>query len=104
MLGYGEQDNQLVITYKNIKLLPKRRYHIMANYLWGILSDVMMRETAGIQANFDYKSEDDAIKKLSLALKKRILKLSVSRNISLHRLSLDSGISYYTLNSFDTQV
>lgn len=37
---------------------------------------------------------------LSLAVKKRILKLSVSRNISLHRLSLDSGISYSTLNSF----
>ena len=36
-------------TYKNIKLIPKRRYHLMANYLWGILSDVMMRETAGIQ-------------------------------------------------------
>lgn len=37
---------------------------------------------------------------LSLAVKKRILKLSVSRNISLHKLSLDSGISYSTLNSF----
>ena len=36
-------------TYRNIKLLPKRRYGVMANYLWGILSDVMMRETAGIQ-------------------------------------------------------
>lgn len=54
-------------TYKNIKLLPKRRYAIMANYLWGILSDVMMRETAGIQVGIDYKSEEDAMKKFRLS-------------------------------------
>lgn len=54
-------------TYKNIKLLPKRRYHLMANYLWGILSDVMMRETAGIQVGIDYKSEEDAMKKFRAA-------------------------------------
>ncbi len=54
-------------TYKNIKLIPKKRYHVMANYLWGILSDVMMRETAGIQVGIDYKSEEDAMKKFRLA-------------------------------------
>ena len=54
-------------TYKNIKLIPKQRYHIMANYLWGILSDVMMRETAGIQVGIDYKSEEDAMRKFRLA-------------------------------------
>lgn len=54
-------------TYRNIKLIPKKRYHVMANYLWGILSDVMMRETAGIQVGIDYKSEDDAMKKFRLA-------------------------------------
>ncbi len=54
-------------TYKNIKLIPKKRYHIMANYLWGILSDVMMRETAGIQIGIDYMSEEDAMKKFRLA-------------------------------------
>ena len=53
-------------TYKNIKLIPKKRYHIMANYLWGILSDVMMRETAGIQVGIDYKSEEDAMRKFRL--------------------------------------
>ena len=56
-----------ITTYKNIKLIPKRRYHIMANYLWGILSDVMMRETAGIQVGIDYKSEEDAMKKFKVA-------------------------------------
>ena len=54
-------------TYKNIKLLPKRRYAIMANYLWGILSDVMMRETAGIQVGIDYASEEDAMRKFRVA-------------------------------------
>ena len=54
-------------TYRNIKIIPKRRYAIMANYLWGILSDVMMRETAGIQVGIDYKSEEDAIRKFNLA-------------------------------------
>lgn len=53
-------------TYKNIKLIPKKRYHLMAKYLWGILSDVMMRETAGIQVGIDFSSEADAMRKFRL--------------------------------------
>ena len=56
-------------TYKNIELIPKERYKYMANYLWGILSDVMMRETAGIQVGIDFKDEADAIRKFNLANK-----------------------------------
>ena len=41
----------------------------MANYLWGILSDVMMRETAGVQCCIDFKSEEDAMRKFKLANK-----------------------------------
>lgn len=37
---------------------------------------------------------------LSQAVKQRILKLADERKITLHKLSLDSGISYSTLNSF----
>lgn len=37
---------------------------------------------------------------LSEAVRKRIIKLARDRNITLHRLSLESGISYSTLNSF----
>lgn len=62
--GYGIYP---LTTYKNIRLLPKERYKIMAKYLWGILSDVMMRETAGIQANFDFESEEDAMLKFRIA-------------------------------------
>ncbi len=37
---------------------------------------------------------------LSQAVKQRILKLADERKVTLHKLSLDSGISYSTLNSF----
>ena len=66
LLNYGIYPKT---TYKNIKLIPKKRYKYMANYLWGILSDVMMRETAGIQVGIDFKSEEDAIRKFNLANK-----------------------------------
>lgn len=64
LLEYGVSP---VSTYKYINLIPKKRYHIMADYLWGILSDVMMKETAGIQACFDFSSEEDAIRKFRIA-------------------------------------
>ena len=66
LLNYGVSPFS---THKNIHLIPKRRYKIMANYLWGILSDVMMRETAGIQCCIDFKSEDDAMRKFKIANK-----------------------------------
>lgn len=37
---------------------------------------------------------------LSNAIRKRIINLCNSKNISLHQLSLRAGISYSTLNSF----
>lgn len=66
LLNYGVSPYS---TNKSINLIPKRRYQIMANYLWGILSDVMMRETAGIQCCIDFKSEEDAMRKYKLANK-----------------------------------
>ena len=64
LLAYGVYPNT---TYHNIQIQPKRRYHVMADYLWGILSDVMMRETAGIQVGIDFKSEEDAMHKFYIA-------------------------------------
>ncbi len=66
LLGYGVSP---LSTHKNINLLPKRRYALMAKYLWGILSDVMMRETAGIQGCFDFVNEHDAVRKFKIANK-----------------------------------
>lgn len=64
LLNYGVSP---VSTHKNIRLIPKKRYEIMAKSLCGILSDVMMRETAGIQGTFDFTDEEDAIKKFKIA-------------------------------------
>lgn len=60
-----------VSTYDNINIIPKKRYEYMTKYLpqKGLTPFVMMRETAGIQANFDYKDEQDAIRKLALSIK-----------------------------------
>lgn len=66
LLNYGISP---LSTHKSINLIPKKRYKLMAKYLWGILSDVMMRETAGIQACFDFESEEDAIRKFRIANK-----------------------------------
>lgn len=66
LLDYGVSP---YTTCKNIHLIPKKRYEIMAKYLWGILADVMMRETAGIQCCIDFKSEEDAMRKFKLANK-----------------------------------
>jgi len=64
LLNYGVSP---LSTYNTINLIPKKRYHLMAKYLWGILSDVMMRETAGVQGTFDFTSEEDAMLKFRVA-------------------------------------
>lgn len=76
---YAEKINAIVLnsgiqpisTFEDIRIIPKQRYKYMTKYLptKGNSPFIMMRETAGIQANFDYTSEQDAIRKLSLALK-----------------------------------
>jgi len=66
-IGYGIQP---VSTFDNIKIIPKKRYEIMTDYLptKGNKALVMMRETAGIQTSVDYESEEDAINKLKVSL------------------------------------
>ena len=58
-------------TWENIKIIPKERYKFMTEYLpsKGAEPFRMMRETAGVQVNIDYNSEEDAIRKLALSLK-----------------------------------
>ena len=54
------------VCYQNMKILDKRRYLLMADYLpkIGKFAPVMMKETAGIQVNIDYKNEADCKRKL----------------------------------------
>ncbi len=67
-LGYGIQP---VSTHRNINIIPKKRYECMTHYLPTTAKKplVMMRETSGIQASFDYVSEEDAMKKFEVALR-----------------------------------
>ena len=58
-----------------------------------------MRETAGIQSNFDYKSEEDAIRKLSLALKMSPFISSIYANSPI-RNSKVTGYKSYRANSW----
>jgi len=51
--------------------VPKERYPVMRAYLptRGIAAHDMMQRTATVQANFDYASEEDAMKKLLVSLR-----------------------------------
>ncbi|MFN8673593.1 MAG: glutamate-cysteine ligase family protein [Candidatus Sericytochromatia bacterium] len=57
------------LANEDINWMPKKRYGIMRKYLitQGHLSHKMMKQTCTIQANIDYISEEDAIKKLRIA-------------------------------------
>lgn len=57
------------VSNEDIPWMPKKRYAIMKKYLItrGHLAHMMMKQTSTIQANIDYKSEEDAIKKLRIA-------------------------------------
>lgn len=87
LLNYGVSPFS---TNKAIQLIPKKRYKIMARYLWGILSDVMMRETAGIQCCIDFKSEEDAMRKFKLANKLSPFMTAMFANSPI-RGSVDTG-------------
>ncbi len=52
-------------------MVPKQRYGVMRDYLptKGSLALDMMLRTATVQANFDYLSEDDAMRKMRVALR-----------------------------------
>lgn len=66
LLGLGMQP---VSRLEEIELLPKARYRIMYPYMArkGRLGQRMMKQTAGVQANLDYGSEADAIRKLRVS-------------------------------------
>jgi glutamate--cysteine ligase len=51
--------------------VPKRRYSVMKRYLptRGPAAHDMMRRTATVQANFDWSSEEDAMRKLVMVLR-----------------------------------
>ena len=57
--------------YQKIKIIPKKRYELMNKYFkscGGAFAPVMMRETAGVQVNLDYKNESDGMKKMRASI------------------------------------
>ena len=66
-IGFGCQP---VSEWSEIELLPKARYTIMDRYKpdKGDLWPVMMRATAALQLNLDYKDERDAMEKFRLSM------------------------------------
>ncbi|MEM9188943.1 MAG: glutamate-cysteine ligase family protein [Myxococcota bacterium] len=65
-LGFHPTATQAALPW-----VPKLRYRIMRDYLptRGALALDMMRRTATVQANFDFESEVDAMRKLRVALR-----------------------------------
>ncbi len=59
-----------VTTAEQIETVPKQRYRIMAPYMAkvGKLGLRMMKETATVQANYDYADERDAMAKVRTAM------------------------------------
>ena len=63
LVGLGVRPNE---SYKEVPFMPKARYQIMRNYMpkKGSRGLEMMQSTCTVQANLDYESEKDMIKKL----------------------------------------
>lgn len=66
-LGLGVQPFSAL---NEIEWLPKNRYRIMAPYMLktGTMGQRMMKQTAGIQLNFDYMDEADCLDKIRISL------------------------------------
>ena len=66
LLGLGMQP---ISRLNEMELIPKARYHIMYAYMQrkGRLGRRMMTQTAGVQANLDYSSEADAMRKMRVS-------------------------------------
>ncbi len=66
-LGLGIQP---VSSLEEIEWVPKKRYRIMAPYMQrvGTMGHRMMKQTATVQANIDYKDESDAMAKFRTAM------------------------------------
>lgn len=92
---------QPVSTFEDITVIPKKRYEYMTKYLpsKNLTPFIMMRETAGIQSNFDYKTEEDALRKLSLALKMSPIVSSIYANSPVRNSKL-TGYKSFRANSW----
>jgi glutamate--cysteine ligase len=83
-------------TQAELPWVPKQRYAIMKRYLpaVGTYGLDMMRRTATVQANFDYSSEEDALRKVKVALRLSPLVTAMFANSPFYEGRLFGGRSY----------
>ncbi len=81
-LGLGTQP---FTPLERIAWLPKARYGIMGPYMarTGDMGQRMMKQSAGLQVNFDYSDEDDCIAKLRIILATAPLQYALFANSPL---------------------
>jgi len=103
-ISWLEVGIQPVSIFENIKIIPKKRYAQMTNYLpqKARLPFVMMRETAGIQVGLDYSSEEDAMSKLSTAIKLSPLVSAMFANSPVRNLRLSGSKSFRAYSWLNT--
>jgi glutamate--cysteine ligase len=85
-------------TQADLPWVPKTRYAIMRRYLptRGKHALDMMRRTATVQANFDYASEEDAMRALRIALKLSPFITAIFANSPFYEGRIFGGKSYRT--------
>jgi glutamate--cysteine ligase len=83
-------------TQAELTWVPKQRYAIMRRYLptRGDYGLEMMRRTATVQANFDYSSEEDALRKMRVSLRLSPLVTAIFANSPFYEGRLTGGRSY----------
>ncbi len=83
-------------TQAELPWVPKQRYAIMRRYLptRGTYGLDMMRRTATVQANFDYVSEEDAMRKVRVSLRLSPLVTAMFANSPFYEGGLFGGRSY----------
>jgi glutamate--cysteine ligase len=83
-------------TQAELPWVPKQRYAIMRKYLpaRGKHGLDMMRRTATVQANFDYTNEEDALRKVRVALRLSPLVTAMFANSPFYEGRLFGGRSY----------
>lgn len=80
----------------DLSWVPKQRYAIMRRYLptRGDHGLDMMRRTCTVQANFDYSSEEDALRKLRVSLRLSPVTTAMFANSPFYEGRLWGGMSY----------
>lgn len=79
---------------EDIRWMPKGRYQIMQRYLPGALAHYMMKGTASVQCNYDYRDESDCADKVRVAAGLAPLTTALFANSPLYRGKPTGWMSY----------